>query len=73
VVYGQLDVLAYHVALFLESKGGRAVPVPADEPYRYWEADRSYGRGDLSHKHAAQAAGLGRLGKNSILITPPVF
>ena len=24
------------------------------------------GRGDLSHKHAAEAAGLGRLGKNSM-------
>jgi epoxyqueuosine reductase QueG len=26
--------------------------------------------GDLSHKHAARAAGLGVLGKNSLLITP---
>jgi epoxyqueuosine reductase len=70
VVHGQLDVLAYQLALFLEAEGGRAVPVPADEPYRHWEAERSYGRGDLSHRHAAQAAGLGRLGKNSLLITP---
>ncbi|HUW63516.1 MAG TPA: hypothetical protein VMW83_02285 [Spirochaetia bacterium] len=26
--------------------------------------------GDLSHKHAARAAGLGVLGRNSLLITP---
>jgi epoxyqueuosine reductase QueG len=69
VIYAQLDLLAGRVALFLEAEGGRATPVPADEPYRYWEPENSYGRGDLSHKHAAQAAGLGRLGKNSLLIT----
>jgi epoxyqueuosine reductase len=65
-----LDRLGLLVALFIEESGGRAVPVPADEPYRHWVPERSYGRGDLSHKHAAQAAGLGRLGKNSLLITP---
>jgi epoxyqueuosine reductase len=70
VVHAQLDLLAYQVALYLESEGGRAVPVPSDEPYRHWEEERRYGRGDLSHRHAAQAAGLGRLGKNSLLITP---
>jgi epoxyqueuosine reductase len=69
-VHAQLDLLAYQVALFLETEGGRAVPVPSDEPYRHWEAEKSYGRGDLSHKHAAQAAGLGKLGKSSMLITP---
>ena len=69
VIYAQLDLLAGRVALFLEAEGGRAAPVPADEPYRYWEPEERYGRGDLSHKHAAQAAGLGRLGKNSLLIT----
>lgn len=70
VVHSQLDLLAYHVARFLEADGGRAVPMPADDPYRHWEAARSYGRGDLSHRHAAQAAGLGRLGRNALLITP---
>jgi epoxyqueuosine reductase QueG len=70
LVHGQLDLLAYRVARFLEATGGRAVPVPADEPYRHWEAEKSYGRGDLSHKHAARAAGLGRLGKSALLITP---
>ncbi len=70
VIHAQLDLLACRVALFLEAEGGRAIPVPADEPYRHWEAERSYGRGDLSHKHTAQAAGLGRLGKSSLLITP---
>ena len=70
VAHTELDLLANQLALYLESEGGRAVPVPSDEPYRHWEAERNYGCGDLSHRHAAQAAGLGRLGKNSLLITP---
>jgi epoxyqueuosine reductase QueG len=70
VIHAQLDLLACRIALYLDLENGRAIPVPADEPYRYWEPERRYGRGDLSHKHAAQAAGLGRLGKNSLLITP---
>ncbi len=70
VAHAQLDFAAAQIALFLEETGGRAIPVPSDEPYAHWEADRNYGRGDLSHKPAAQAAGLGRLGKNSLLITP---
>jgi epoxyqueuosine reductase len=70
ILHAQLDLIACQVSLFLEREGGLAVPVPADEPYTHWEAENLYGRGDLSHKHAAQAAGLGRLGKNSLLITP---
>ena len=70
MVHTQLDFVAAQVALFIEQNGGLAIPVPADEPYSHWEAERQYGRGDLSHRHAAQAAGLGRLGKNSLLITP---
>jgi epoxyqueuosine reductase QueG len=69
-VHSRLDHLACKIALFLEERGGRAIPVPSDEPYQHWEEERLYGRGDLSHKHAAQAAGLGKLGKNSLFITP---
>lgn len=69
-VHSRLDHLAGEIALFLEKMGGRAIPVPSDEPYRHWEEERLYGRGDLSHKHAAQAAGLGKLGKNSLFIAP---
>jgi len=70
VMHIQLDQIACQIAVFLEREGGLAVPVPADEPYCHWEEGNLYGRGDLSHKHAAQAAGLGRLGKNAMLITP---
>ncbi len=70
VIHMKLDQLAFKIALFLENTGGRALPIPSDEPYHHWEPKKNYGRGDLSHKHAAQAAGLGKLGKNSLLITP---
>lgn len=69
-IHARLDSVAVRVALFLEDHGGRAVAVPSDEPYWDWDADRSHGAGDLSHKHAAQAAGLGKLGRSSLLVTP---
>ena len=70
IFYNQLDLIAYEMAIYIEQQGGVAIPVPSDEPYYDWNPDKVHGRGDLSHKHAAQAAGLGRLGKNSLLITP---
>lgn len=65
----QLDFIAYAIAIFAERQGGLAIPVSSDRPYYDWDPETFHGRGDLSHKHAAQAAGLGRLGKNSMLIT----
>lgn len=70
IFYNQLDLIAYEMAIYIGQQGGVAIPVPSDEPYYDWNPDKVHGRGDLSHKHAAQAAGLGRLGKNSLLITP---
>lgn len=70
VLLRRLDDIACDLAVFLEEKGGRAIPIPADDPYTYWDEKNSHGMGDLSHKHAAKAAGLGILGKNSLLITP---
>lgn len=70
ILANQLDLIAYEIAIYIERQGGVAIPVPSDEPYYEWDPGKLHGRGDLSHKHAAQAAGLGRLGKNSLLITP---
>jgi epoxyqueuosine reductase QueG len=39
-------------------------------PYAHWDEATQYAAGDLSHKHAAVAAGLGVLGKSTLLITP---
>ena len=70
IFYDQLDLIAHEMAIYIEHQGGVAIPVPSDDPYYDWNPDKVHGRGDLSHKHAAQAAGLGKLGKNSLLITP---
>jgi epoxyqueuosine reductase QueG len=69
IFYDQLDLIAHEMAIYIEQQGGVAIPVPSDDPYYDWNPDKVHGRGDLSHKHAAQAAGLGKLGKSSLLIT----
>ncbi|NPV93163.1 MAG: epoxyqueuosine reductase [Firmicutes bacterium] len=66
----RMDHLALDLANFIESRGGRALPIPADEPYTYWDEENRRGMGELSHRHAAAAAGLGVLGRNTLLITP---
>lgn len=65
-----LDTIALKLACWLEDQGGRALPIAADDPYTYWDAENMRGMGDISHRHAAVAAGLGVLGKNSLLVTP---
>ncbi|RPI73786.1 MAG: epoxyqueuosine reductase [Desulfobacteraceae bacterium] len=69
-VFALLDQAAFEVAVLIEKQGKLALPIPADTPYESWDAENKHGRADLSHKHAAVLAGLGVLGKNSLLITP---
>lgn len=65
VVNSELNRIAYWVARFLDDKGYVAIPVPASYP-----SDRSKLVGDLSHRHAAVFSGLGKIGRNSLLVTP---
>jgi len=63
---GRLTKAAYDVAKASRSRGLKALPLPAVGcPYdtRFMEAVFSY-------KHAGQAAGLGYIGRSSLLITP---
>jgi epoxyqueuosine reductase len=64
----EVDLMAVELSRRLEDAGMGAVPVPSDDPYEYWEPDRLYGRAILSLRHAGQLAGLGRLGRNTLLI-----
>lgn len=69
IVLMELDRIATQAALEIEREfKGIAVPVPADSPYEYWNTEKKEGRGILSMKHAAVLAGLGRMGKNSLLM-----
>lgn len=66
----KIDEIALKTAKIIEDTyGGRAVPVPSDGPYEYWDSEKKEGRGLLSLKHTAVNAGLGTMGKNTLLLT----
>lgn len=80
--YGYLNFfmseVAYRVSRWLEDKGYRAIPfVPTGAASQYkryegflsTEPDRTYSA-DISHRHAAVAAGLGELGLNGLFLSP---
>jgi epoxyqueuosine reductase QueG len=48
--------------------GEYAVPLPSDSPCEYWDKEKLEGRGLISMKHAAVLAGLGTLGKSTLLL-----
>jgi epoxyqueuosine reductase len=63
------DWIAFKAAKEIERiHGGYAVPLPSDSPYEYWDAEKLEGRGLMSMKHAAVLAGLGALGKSTLLL-----
>ena len=64
----EVDKITYESSLAIEQLGNIAVPLPCDAPYEYWEKDNLKGKGLLSIRHAAVLAGLGSLGKNTLLI-----
>ena len=70
LLYAELDRIALSLCRKLEAAGARAVPLPSDMPYIYWDAAKSHGKGILSLRHAARNAGLGFLGRNTLLINP---
>lgn len=59
--------LSCELALRLQDAGFTAVPIPS-EPYLYWDDEHKEGRGILSLRHAGYLAGLGVLGRNTLLI-----
>ena len=65
----ELDRIAYNAANKIEKLyNAIAVPIPADGPYDYWDSENMEGRGIISMKHAAVLAGVGTLGKSTMLI-----
>lgn len=62
------DTITCQLALEVELSGGCAVPIPSSDPYDFWDESRRHGQGILSLKHAAVRAGLGKMGKNTLLI-----
>jgi epoxyqueuosine reductase len=68
IITQEVDLLTLDMCRRLEDAGLVAIPIPSDDPYEHWEAEQSYGRAILSLRHAAYLAGLGSLGKNTLLI-----
>lgn len=80
--YGYLNFFlaecAYRVANYLESNGYSAIPFPPTGPasmYRRYEGFAEMPTSepfsaDISHRHAAVAAGLGVIGFSGLLLTP---
>ncbi|MFW9878520.1 MAG: epoxyqueuosine reductase [Candidatus Thorarchaeota archaeon] len=68
LIIHEVDNLTVQFTRKLEELGIGAVPIPSDDPYEYWEPDKMYGRAILSLRHAGNLAGLGVLGKNTLLI-----
>jgi epoxyqueuosine reductase QueG len=62
------DTLATNLSFKIEEEGYIAVPIPSSEPYEYWDPEKRHGRAIISLKHAAELAGLGGIGKNTLLI-----
>lgn len=64
----KLDAIALDFCIAMEKHGVVCAPIPTNESE--WDAKTQRWRSILSLKHAAQAAGLGTIGRHSLLITP---
>ena len=71
--YSQLRLhyqnLGYELCRFLENKGYWAINFPSTAPQDSGPVGRIL-FADFSHRHAAELAGLGKIGLNQLLITP---
>lgn len=65
----KLDKMSFQFCEIMERSGIIAVPTGAIGPTEYDAATDRY-RNIVSAKHCAVAAGLGRIGRNTLLITP---
>jgi len=77
IPYSFVDDMAMHevlrismdLAVRLEKLDVVGVPIPST-PYDYWDAETMTGKGLISLKHAGVMAGLGVIGRNSLLCHP---
>lgn len=65
--YLMMDKLANDLSLMLQQAGFSSLPIPSYSPLRFYKGEP---RGVISLKHAAVQAGLGKMGRNTILIHP---
>jgi epoxyqueuosine reductase QueG len=71
VIKNKADLICAMSAKRIEKEfGGRAVPIPSDTPYDFWDESTLTGKGIISMKHTAVLCGLGTIGKSSLLLNP---
>jgi epoxyqueuosine reductase len=66
IVAGRLTAAVYKIARESRKVGLKAMPLPAEGPC----VDGRFLEAIISYKHAAEAAGLGRIGMSSLVVTP---
>lgn len=64
----KMDAIALDFCIEMEKRKIVCVPIPTNESQ--WDKNTGRYRSIISQKHAAQAAGLGTIGRHSLLITP---
>jgi epoxyqueuosine reductase len=64
----EVDRLSLQFSLKLQDLGIGNVMIPSDDPYESWNQERQHGQAILSMRHSGVFAGLGKLGKNNLLI-----
>ena len=64
----KMDAIALDFCIEMEKNQIVCVPIPTNESQ--WDKNTGRYRSIISQKHAAQAAGLGTIGRHSLLITP---
>lgn len=64
----KMDAIALDFCIEMEKQKIVCVPIPTNESQ--WDNNTGRWRSVVSQKHAAQAAGLGTIGRHSLLITP---
>lgn len=62
----KVSQIALSLSLEIEARGSKAVMIPS-VPYDYWDAENLEGKGILSLKHLGLKAGLGFMGRNTLL------
>lgn len=68
LLYSTLDQIGLNLCSELEDLNIHVVPVVTDVPYLQWDPENKHAMGIISLRHAAFNAGLGILGKNTLLI-----
>lgn len=63
----KMDAMALDFCIEMEKRGILSIPIPTNESE--WDERTGRWRSIISQKHAAQAAGIGTIGRHSLLIT----